>query len=222
VAALPRHALSLALALLTALSASHARADGKRDLEDGIAFYENLDTDRATERLKAASIAGDLDAPSRAKAFLYLGMLEFETGARVEAQSSWKKAFALDLGVSVPAGTSPKTIEAIESARKSASTEPAGSGAPSGEPKTEPAKPPQTKPPPRTEPKPLPSVTPPPKPEQAVTTTPPQEESSGDSTWIWLVVGGAVAVIGAGVAIYFATKGGDCRESGGCLTINVH
>jgi hypothetical protein len=114
-----KHAL-LVVAVASVLGGSPAYADGKRDLEDGIAFYENLDTDRAMERLKSASTASDLDATSRAKAFLYLGLLQFETGVRSDAQSSWSKAFALDAKIAVPAGTSPKTIEALESVRRSA------------------------------------------------------------------------------------------------------
>ena len=62
--------VALLIGLTSIFASAVAVADGKRDLEDGIAFYENLDTERALERLKAASQAKDLPKPDRAKAFL--------------------------------------------------------------------------------------------------------------------------------------------------------
>jgi hypothetical protein len=191
------------------MSAS-ALADGKRDLEDGIAFYENLDTDRALERLKAAAQAKDLAKTDRAKAFLYLGMVYFENGEKSDATTAWKSAFELDRNLQVPAGTSPKTIEAIELVRAEGAAEPGGV-------RTPPPDPNKTAPPPKT----TPDITPPPPPDkqqELVTAPPPAAEDSSMTTW--LIVGGvAAAAIAAGVVILLVAGGGDCTE-GGCLTVS--
>ncbi|CAN0514149.1 unnamed protein product, partial [Laminaria digitata] len=104
------------VALVLAVSTA-AWADAARDLGDGIAFYENLDLERARPRLVAAAQAANLDVTSRARAFMYIGLLEFELGNRAEAEAAWTSAFQLHHEAKVPEGTSPKTITALEAVR---------------------------------------------------------------------------------------------------------
>jgi hypothetical protein len=205
--------LSLIGALLLALPAF---ADGKRDLEDGIAFYENLDTDRALERLGSAAKASDLPPKDRARAYLYLGMVHFENGSRPNAEAAWKSAFDLDKNVEVPKGTSPKTIEAIESARSS-------SAKPSDEPGDRPRD--ATGTPEITKKDPLPKVTPSDntqtaQPDLTATTTPEEPDDGGSSTWIWVAAIGAAVVGAAVVGFLVVSSGGDCEGGGGCALIS--
>ena len=139
----PLSASLLAAAVLIVAPAT-AAADGKRDLEDAIAFYENLDTERAMARLKSALSSGDLGLEDRGRAYLYLGMVQFEIGQRQDAAASMGSAFGLDPTLSIPEGTSPKTIEALEAARKKAKSSPP----PVAEPpkKADPPPPPKEKP----------------------------------------------------------------------------
>ncbi|MCK6549390.1 hypothetical protein L6R52_26340 [Myxococcota bacterium] len=231
-------------ALVVALCAGPrvAVADGKRDLEDGIAFYENLDSERAAERLKAAAEARDLSAPDRARAYLYLGLVHFESGDRPSATAAWQRAFALDRGVKSPAGTSPKAVEAIEAVRAGAKAkpraEPGGArtsdgttGAvtrtptePGGAAKVEPA-PDVTKPvPQKTAPETVPD-TPAiddgaPRAELVEPGPPPASDDDGVPAWLlWGGIG--VAVVGAAVvtAVIVGGGGGDCEEAGGCLSV---
>jgi hypothetical protein len=208
-----------------------AHADGKRDLEDGIAFYENLDNERALDRLKAASTAKDLDAAARAKAFLYLGMLQFETGDKNEAARSWKSAFQLKRAIEIPSGTSPKTIEAIEAVRSQMGEE----GEPGGAKKTVPPEGPKGETPPvgpkgtggevtaKTGGNETPGIND--KPQGSATTNPlTQTTPSGgdDDTTTWLLIGGigAAVIVGAIVIFLVAHNSGDCNQGGGCLTVN--
>jgi hypothetical protein len=198
-----------------ALVASSAYADGKRDLEDGIAFYENLDTDRAVERLSAASKAGDLPPKDRARAFLYLGMVHFENGERPNAEAAWKSAFELDKNVEVPKGTSPKTIEAIEAARATIAR-------PAQQPVDETPEPGDK---PREATPELPRVTDTPPieekkdPDLTATTTPQKPDDDDSSMWIWLGAIGAAVVGAAVVGLVVATSGGDCEGGGGCVSV---
>lgn len=211
-----------------------ASADGRRDLEDGIAFYENLDSERALERLAAAARAADLGPRDRARAFLYLGMLEFENGRPDKAGDAWKNAFALEPSLPIPAGTSPKTIEAIETARARVRESPAGSMDPS-DPEA-----PGTAPPPGEREAPAAALDPPspavdeapdPSAKGAVDaplsvpgaplesgTRAASEDSSGGTLWLWTGVGGAAVAI-AVVAIVLFTGGSQCKEAGGCLAV---
>jgi hypothetical protein len=219
------------------LAPAVARADGKRDLEDGIAFYENLDTEHAIARLKAASEAPDLGPAERAKAFLYLGIVQFETGDSKDADQSWKKSFALDAAIAVPAGTSPKVIQAIEASRKDAKKSPAptplvgpgptGATGPSGPASSgagggsatgagggaaggdkKPPSGPDSKPP-------GPALT-----EPAPTPASADDDSGGGIGWIlWAAVG--VAVIGAAAVGFVLLNHSDCQGGGGCAQVDV-
>lgn len=113
---------ALAVALLCVLGGAPTSvwADGKRDLEDGIAFYENLDADRAEQRLAAALGASDLSKRDRARAAMYLGLVHYENGKESAAEKAWRQAFALDGAVEAPRGTSPKIVAAIEKVRRTA------------------------------------------------------------------------------------------------------
>lgn len=194
---------------LAALWSPDALADGQRDLEDGIAFYENLDLERARERLEAAAAASDLSSGGRARAFLYLGMLEFELGDAAAADAAWLKAFGLDKSAAAPDGTSPKTIAAMDAVRA----------------KAQPLPPPPTitvapPPPTHTEPPaspPLEAVTPAP---------PPEDDDGGTSPWLWVGIGAGVAVVGGVVAgVLLAGRGGaegECGPTGGgCLDVVI-
>ena len=99
-------------------------ASGQRDLDDGIAFYENLDTDRALERLTLAANASDLDAKNRAKAWMFVGVIHFELGDKPKATKAWKTCFGLDATAAAPDGISPKMLEAITVARVEAKSSP--------------------------------------------------------------------------------------------------
>lgn len=182
-----------------------AYADGRRDLEDGIAFYENLDTDRAVERLQAASTASDLPAKDRARAFLYLGIVQFEVGKEREAQSAWHQGFALDRSISAPPGTSPKVIQALEKARSSA-------------PKSLPPSEPVPGEPAPGEAKQLPG---PAEPNLTDPGPPPAGDDDGPSWLLWTGVGvGAVAL--AGLTIFLVTRGGsECEGGGGCALVTL-
>src|SRR5688572_24350025 len=156
--------------LLALVLPGSARADGKRDLEDGIAFYENLDTDRAMERLTRATKASDLGPADRAKAFLYLGMLQFEIGGVSDAKKSWAEAIKLKRDIKAPDGTSPKTIEAIEDVRAKTPAVPGGPKVTPPPPSYDPPPPvdaPDEPPPPvEVAPPPPPVVPPPPPPDE--------------------------------------------------------
>lgn len=225
-----------AISFLLALSAiaSPARADGKRDLEDGVAFYENLDTDRALERLAAASKASDLPPKDRARAFLYLGMVHFENGVRVDAEKAWKSAFELDKNVEVPKGTSPKTIEAIEASRSTSAKPPVKetTDEPGDRPKDNAtpdinanAQQQQT-----TTSQQQTTTT-----QQETTTTqqttdknaeitstqtPPETHTDdSSSTWIIIAAIGAAVVGAAVIGLVVATGGSDCEGGGGCASV---
>lgn len=197
-----------------------AYADGKRDLEDGIAFYENLDTERALERLNAAAKASDLGQKDRARAHLYLGMVHFENGSRPDAEKAWKSAFELDKNVDVPKGTSPKTIEAIEAARASSTrpgpqvTDEPGDSPREGTPELREQREKQTE---------LPKVTPEdPKNEELtrVETPPPGGAESSSTNWLlWGGIGAGVVAVATVVTIVLLTSGSDCRGSGGCVSV---
>ena len=208
-----------------------ALADGKILLEDGIAFYESLDIDRAKKRLSAASVAKDLGPKDRATAFLYLGMLHFDLGANDEAERAFEKALELDRTVIPPKGTSPKKVALLEAVRKrveAAGTpeiEPGGVRSPPppppdvAPPPPPPPPPPDVAPPPPPPPPPLDAAPPPPS-DLTAETTPPAEE--GISPWVWVGVGGALAV-GAVIGIVVVATGSsstDCQgETGGCLAV---
>ncbi len=110
----------VALAAVTAVATAPrlAEADGRRDLEDGIAFYEALDTERAEARLEAAARAWDLSASDRSTAYLYLGMLAYELGRLRKADAAWRAALTLNLEQRPPASSSPKIRQAFERVRK--------------------------------------------------------------------------------------------------------
>ena len=221
------------LLLILLLSPAVALADGKRDLDDGIAFYENLDTDRALYRLKAASTAKDLGPDDRAKAFLYLGMLKFELGKKDEASAAWTEAVKLKRDIAAPPGTSPVTIEALEEVRGSVKEEPGGAKEtppveppPPPPPPVEATPPPPPPPPPPVETAPPPNldVPPPPPPEDenlTATTVPPD---GGSNTWLWVGIGaGAAAVVAVVVVVAVVASGGSSSEcetgGGGCLSV---
>ena len=194
-----RRALAVAALLSTAVAPLAARADGQRDLEDGIAFYENLDVERAAERLEAAVAAPDLSDGDRARAYLYLGMIRFETGREAEAETEWLRALALDPQVAPPPGTSPKTIAALDAARARASVAP----------------PPEL-------PKVVPKTEPPASPEPPILPAEAEEDSGGGIGWYWWAGIGAVAVGATIVAVVLATSGGsECSLPGGCATLRL-
>jgi hypothetical protein len=206
-----------ALASIVAMIATFplpAAADGKRDLDDGIAFYENLDTDRAIERLKSASEAKDLGPVERAKAFLYLGIVQFEVGKESEADGSWKRAYALDPKIAAPSGTSPKVVAALDKARPRSVVEVAPSPSPS------PSKGPTKSASPSPSPSKSPDLTP------AIDSSPPlvpppeekKDEGGGLGWLLWTGIG--VGVVGAAVlTIVLVSGGGDCA-SGGCAVVS--
>lgn len=215
--------LAFGVGLCLCVLSGPAWADGKRDLDDGIAFYENLDTERALHRLTQASEAEDLGRADRAKAFLYLGMLQFEIGNKDKARAAWARAVELEPSIQPPEGTSPKTIEALDAVRATAKTseEPGGAKTPPPPPPPEVAPPP---PPPEVSPPP-PEVSPPPPPptDGALTTAPPPPPESGSNTWLWVGIGaGAAAVVAAAVIIGVVASGGgsECEVGGGgCLAV---
>jgi hypothetical protein len=197
-------------------------ASGQRDLDDGIAFYENLDTDRALERLTLAANASDLDAKSRAKAWMFVGVIHFELGEKPKASKAWKTCFGLDAASQAPDGISPKMLEAITIARVEAksspspaiTTDPKDAGPKDGgvtKAKT-PTKEPADK---------LPVVT---------SKPPDPDEPSGalnifgpNFDWVlWGSVGGGVAaaVIVTVIVIALNTGSNECpEESGGCIIV---
>jgi tetratricopeptide (TPR) repeat protein len=225
-AARPRLLSMLLVATLVAPSAL-VWADGKRDLDDGIAFYENLDTERAIERLRAASRAQDLSASEQARALMYLGIVLFETGREREAEAAWQSAVGLNRKVSVPSGTSPKIVQAIERVRASAPGSPA---TPDGPRVSKPPVPTPT-------PTPSPTATPEPttkspyadptppidaEPELVAPVVPPPEEDDDGGVPGWLIwTGIAAAVAGGAVAgILIATSGPSCN-AGACLLVEL-
>lgn len=225
-------------------------ADGKRDLDDGIAFYENLDTKRALYRLTEAAKAQDLGPQDRAIAYLYLGMLHFESGESEEAEAAWTEAVQLDRQVKAPKGTSPKTIAALEAVRKKTPERPPPPpvevkpppeepGAPKttegdpANPGTSTITPRETKKesePPKADPL-APQLKPnPPDPndrkdENKLVTTAPPPQAEGVSPWVWVGVSGGVAAAAAAavvVGILLTGGSGDCNgEPGGCLEVRV-
>ena len=195
-----RFGVAMVTAAFAATTPQLAYADGKRDLDDGIAFYENLDTDRAIERLEASVKDPALGDDDRALAYLYMGMVHFELGDHTKADQAWHSAFSLRPDIGVPEGTSPKTIEGMEAARVKAKAAPTPPPRPPELPKVE------DKPPP-------PSVTPP----------PPAEEPADDGpNWLlWGGVGGGAVAVAVVVAVIVAGGGGsDCMGDGGCAVVS--
>lgn len=193
----------LAFALAFAAAPRRAAADGKKDFQEGVAAYEDLDTDKAVEKFKSAVKSADLPNGDKALAYLYLGMVEFESGREKEAYDWWKKGFALDPNAQAPKGTSPKTISALEAAREDAASKPATPTPPIG-------KPPSVEPQP-----PGPQVTPPP--------AAPEEEKKGVPGWVlWGGIGAAAVIGGVVAAVVIASGGGACNGDGGCASIDVN
>lgn len=209
----------IAVAALVLTVSTAAWADGARDLGDGIAFYENLDLERARPRLMAATQAPDLDVASRARAYMYIGLLDFELGNRAKAEAAWTSAFQLHHEAKVPEGTSPKTITALEAVRAKTKALPA------------PPPPPVVtiKPTPTPDPDPQPPLAP----EPAVQPPPPAlvaplipEEEEGSSAGLWIGIGaGALAVAGAVVlgVLLAGAEDAECPRGGGagCLTVDL-
>lgn len=212
-----------ALASIAAMIATFplpAAADGKRDLDDGIAFYENLDTDRAIERLKSASEAKDLGPAERAKAFLYLGIVQFEVGKESEADGSWKRAYALDPKIAAPGGTSPKVVSALDKARPRSVVEvaPSPSPSPSKSPTRSPSPSPSASP--TASPSPSPDLTPAIDSSPALVPPPEEKKDEGGGLGWLLWTGIGVGVAGAAVlTIVLVTSGGACA-SGGCAVVS--
>jgi hypothetical protein len=218
--------------LLSLCVSASALADGLRDLEDGIAFYENLDTDRAMERLTRATRATDLGPADKAKAFLYLGMLQFEIGGVSDAKKSWTEAIKLKRDIKVPEGTSPKTIEAIEDVRAKIAATPGGPKVepppPSYDPPPSPPVDAPDEPPPPVEiaPPPPPAVPPPPPDQDLVTSETAPAAEGGSNLWLWVGIGaGAAVVVGVVITVVAVTAGGgngsECeRGGGGCLGVS--
>lgn len=195
-------------ALIALTVAPVARADGPSDLKKGITFYEDLNLDRARIFLNRAAKAEDLSAADRARAYLYLGLLEFDLGRRKAAEAAWLRAFQWDPRIQAPKGISPKTRAAFEMARTR-------------------APPPKIAPPPPPEP---PRVsTPPPEPPPAVQVTPPppviETNEDGVSPWLWVGVGTGAAIIAgvvAGILLSSSDETSACAEGGGgCILVRV-
>lgn len=205
--------IAVSIAGILAAWPMSARADGKRDLEDGIAFYENLDTERAIERLRAATKAADLGPADRARAFLYLGIVSYEIGRERDADAAWKKAFAIDPKIPAPPGTSPKVIQAMDKLRA------AGKGGSTVTP-TPPVTTESTPGPgePKTTPEITPEITPSPPP---VSEPLPAPATSGGTSWLlWGGIG--VAAVGAVVLtiVLIGASGSDCAiDRGGCASV---
>ncbi|MCC7387022.1 MAG: hypothetical protein IT384_34620 [Deltaproteobacteria bacterium] len=201
--------IAVSIAGILAAWPGSARADGKRDLEDGIAFYENLDTERAIERLRAATKAADLGSADRARAFLYLGIVSYEIGRERDADAAWKDAFAIDPKIPAPPGTSPKVIQAMDKLRA------AGKGGSTVTPT-----PPVTPGPgePKTTPEITPEITPAPPP--VGEPSPPPTASGGTSWLLWGGIG--VAAVGAVVLtiVLISGSGSACAiDRGGCASV---
>ncbi len=109
--------VTIGFALLLFAVPYRAQANGQRDLDAGIAFYDSLDLERARTYLVAATEATDLSPSALASAFLYIGMLEYELGQKAQAEVAWASAFALAPNTAAPEGTSPKTISAMHAVR---------------------------------------------------------------------------------------------------------
>ncbi|MEE2904039.1 MAG: hypothetical protein VYC39_17060 [Myxococcota bacterium] len=195
-----------------------AFAGGKQDLADGIAFYENLDTDRAMKKLTSATNDKSLDVKDRAKAFMFIGVIHFELGESEKSKKAWASCFSLDIKAAPPEGISPEMLEAITVARISAKT---GATTPPVASSASPEQGGVTKPADKPD---LPEVK----------ATPPkaEDEASGgpvnifgpDFDWVlWGSVGGGVALaaIVTVVAIALATPANECSEdTGGCIVVN--
>lgn len=199
--------VTLGLTLLLFAVPQGAQANGQRDLEAGIAFYDSLDLERARTYLVAASRAKDLPASARATALLYIGMLEYELGEKVEADAAWTSAFALAPKTAAPDGTSPKTISAMQAVR----LRPRGTDVPKV---VDPVPPVATEVPTLRAPDTKPSLVPP----------PPVEKDDYGSIPVW--VGVTTAVVVSVVLLGVLASGGDdsgcARASGaGCLNVTI-
>ena len=205
--------LSIVCLLFIPLSAF---AGGKQDLADGIAFYENLDTDRALKKLTTATSDKSLNAKDRAKAWMFIGVIHFELGESDKAKKAWASCFGLDVKAAPPEGISPEMLEAITVARISAKTAPA---TPPVASKPSPEQGGVTK---NTE---LPKVkAEPPKAEDEAAAGGSLDIFGPDFDWVlWGSVGGGVALaaIVTVVAVALATPANECsEETGGCIVVN--
>lgn len=229
----------LVVASVATSIAGPAWADGQRDLEDGIAFYDALDTARARVRLQKAARAWDLGPEGRATAFLYLGMLAFELGQTVRAERAWHLALTLDADIRPPERASPKIVSAFQKARRSlpdppppvprqdpAPEDPAAEATapPADKPQTQNGSPPAAAAPPL----PVAPVAPPPpaEPDLDLEAATPDDDDEGISPWLWVGLGGAALAAAAAVLVVVLVvdddAGSECAEGGGgCLNIRL-
>ncbi|MEL7371430.1 MAG: tetratricopeptide repeat protein [Myxococcota bacterium] len=219
-----------------AMMPSSAQADGQRDLDDGIAFYNALDTDRAQSLLQAASRAWDLKPVERAQAYLYLGMLSYELGRSGAAARLWQVALVLDANQSPPSNASPKILRAFARARRTMPTPPPKvprqDPPPPGVQKTpEPPAPKATSPTPPPPPSALDLSAPPPPPDTprvdlGTPTSTQQSDEEGGTPWLWVGLGGAAVAAGVAVLVVVLAGGSEasseCAQGGGgCVTVTV-
>lgn len=111
-------ALVAGLSVPALSTSARPKLNGTQALARGIEAYEDLETEAALRYLRRAVQAEDLDPPSRAKAYLYIGLLRFEEGEKVAASRAFTAALRLDPEVAVPEGVSPKTRAQFSAVRK--------------------------------------------------------------------------------------------------------
>ena len=234
----------VAIALIGSVSCvAPAWADGRRDLEDGIAFYDALDYQRAKIRLQSAARAWDLGLTDRAKAFVYLGMLAFELGEKRSARNAWRSATVLDADQRPPSSSSPKIIDAFDRVQgampdplpplpeqdppppgfRPRVEAPAPETPPIVDEAPEPPSPPVEAAPPVIRRPPPPRAPPPPL------VLPPEQiqmaEDDGTSPWLWVGIGGAAVAAAATVLVILLASGDDggaCEQgAGGCVVVRL-
>lgn len=106
--------LAATVALVLGVAGGPAAAD---ELADGIEQYESLDYENAQNSLEAAVKDESLGQREIGKAAMYLGLVHYNLGNTVAAESYFGIALTFDDSLSLPPGTSPKIKKTFDEIR---------------------------------------------------------------------------------------------------------
>lgn len=109
---------ALVVAIAWSLGAAAGTAFADRDLTAGMELYEALDYEKAQDRLEAALKDESLASGDIGQAAMYLGLVHYNLGNTVAAESYFGIALTFDESLQLPGGTSPKIGDTFDAIRK--------------------------------------------------------------------------------------------------------
>jgi len=107
----------VAFVAATCLGLGIADADDA-DLEEGMKLYESLDYENAQSKLELALGHDDASASDIGRAALYLGLVHYNLGNTVAAETYFGVALTFDDSLALPSGTSPKIGDTFKQIRE--------------------------------------------------------------------------------------------------------